>query len=279
MEKILMALDGSSLAENTLSFGIYLARLTRSKITGIFLENRPADERPVVKKMYDGTYLEREVDEQSEAWQQKIKSIEQNIEQFKAFYLNHDIKTVVHRDKGLPIKEMMNETRYADLLVLDAETSFRQQWEKLPTAFVEEMLAKAECPVVIAPGHFEGVEEIVFSWDESPAAAFAMKSFTHLFPQLSEKKVTVVYANNGNPPNTLAKDSLQEWLQYHYKDIQWEELAGEADPAIFGYLLKKRKVFIVFGAYGRSALSRFFRHSHAEKVIQVVTQPIFIDHA
>jgi len=277
MKKILIALDSSSLDENLLTFGVYLGRLTRSKITGVFLENQRAYGRPVIRNRYEGTYLGWEVDEQSKEWQEKMRLLEQQIQQFKAFYNNHGIEAVIRRDAGLPVREMIGETRYADLLVLDAETSFRQHWEKLPTGFVEEILSKSECPVVIAPGHFEGVEEIVFAWEDGPAAAFAMKSFTYLFPQLSDKKVIVVTAGP-DMPAAEAKNNLQEWLNDHYATVEWEDLEGDADTALFGYLLKKKKAFLVFGAYGRSTLSRFFRHSHAEKVIKTVAQPIFIAH-
>ncbi len=104
MEKILIAFDGKNLANDTLSFGIYLSRLTHSKLTGIFLETQPEDQRPVVKKVYDGTYVGLEVDEKSPAWQEKMQEIDRSIDQFKTFYANHGIEVCVHRDKGLPVK-------------------------------------------------------------------------------------------------------------------------------------------------------------------------------
>ena len=39
MEKILLAIDAHNPDKNTLEFACYLARLTKSKITGVFLEN------------------------------------------------------------------------------------------------------------------------------------------------------------------------------------------------------------------------------------------------
>lgn len=278
MEKILIALDGGSPGKDTLSFGIYLSRLTHSRITGIFLENQPEAERPVVKNLYDGTYIGWEVDENSPEWQEKMERITQNIEQFRAFYSNHDIATSVHRDKGMPVKELIAETRYADLLLLDPETSFRDEFEKLPTAFVEEVLAHAECPVIIAPASFQGIDEVVFTWDGSPSAVYAIKLFTYLFPELKDKKAIIVQADEIAEHNYPDRQKLQEWLECHYSVIQWEQLTGEVETALFGYLLNKRKVFIVFGAYGRSQVSRFFRRSHAEKILKIITQPIFITH-
>ncbi|MBO9562659.1 MAG: universal stress protein [Niastella sp.] len=279
MEKILIALDGGSPGKDTLSFGIYLSRLTHSAITGIFLENQPEAERPVVKNLYDGTYLGWEVDENSPEWQAKMEKITRNIDQFRTYYNNHDIVTRVHRDEGMPVKELVTETRYADLLLLDPETSFRDEFEKLPTSFVEEMLTQAECPVIIAPASFLGIEEIVFTWDGSQSAVFAIKQFTYLFPQLKDKKAIIVQAGEAAERNYADKEKLQEWLEAHYVQINWEQLTGEVGTALFGYLLNKKKVFIVLGAYGRSQVSRFFRHSHAEKILKTITQPIFITHS
>lgn len=278
MQKILMALEGPVLSNDSLAFGIYLSRLTRSRITGIFLENQPESQLPVVKKMYDGTYIEWQVDEESKAWRQKLKDVELGIAQFRAYYANHDIPTAVHRDKGVPIEEVIHETRYADLLLIDAAYASTHAFEKTPTAFVQDVLVKAECPTVIAPAGFDGIEEIVCAWDGSQSATLAIKLFAYLFPQLSDKKVTVVHVNEGDERNAAARKSLQEWMEHHYHTVSWEELQGNPDTTLFDFCFRKRKVFIVLGSFGRNAVSRFFRHSHAEKVIRTVTQPIFITH-
>jgi len=46
----------------------------------------------------------------------------------------------------------------------------------------------------------------------------------------------------------------------------------------FDYLFKRKNMFLVMGAYGRNALSQFFKRSHADLLIETVTQPIFIAH-
>ena len=51
MEKILLVIDEETLDMDSLSFACYIAELTNSKITGVFLENRAEDEKPVLKKM------------------------------------------------------------------------------------------------------------------------------------------------------------------------------------------------------------------------------------
>ena len=47
MEKILLALDAQNISTPAIDFACYLARLTNSRLTGIFLEDVLSDERPV----------------------------------------------------------------------------------------------------------------------------------------------------------------------------------------------------------------------------------------
>ena len=63
MEKILLAIDAIKLNNTSLEFACYLARLTNSKITGVFLENLVAEERPIVNSMQGMNYGDWEADE------------------------------------------------------------------------------------------------------------------------------------------------------------------------------------------------------------------------
>ena len=51
MEKILLAIDAINLDKNSLEFACYLAQLTKSKVTGVFLENLMSEERPVLRQV------------------------------------------------------------------------------------------------------------------------------------------------------------------------------------------------------------------------------------
>ena len=151
MEKILLAIDGINLNRNALDFACYLARLTKSKITGVFLENLVADEKPVLKQMHGLRYVDWEVDEKSDEYTSKMELIERNISIFKEGCINREVRFGVHRDRGVPAQELIEESRFADVIIADAETSFNKRYEGIPTEFVRDILKKTECPVIIAP--------------------------------------------------------------------------------------------------------------------------------
>jgi len=55
-------------------------------------------------------------------------------------------------------------------------------------------------------------------------------------------------------------------------------LKGDPDSKLFEELLVRKNIFLVMGAYGRNAVSRFFKRSQADMLIKAVSQPIFIAH-
>lgn len=278
MEKILLAVDAVNPDKNTLEFACYLGRLTKSKVTGVFLENLATRERSVSKQKHALAYMDLGVDEKSDDDKHKMKLIEKSISFFKEGCINREVNYSLHRDRGVPARELIEESRFADVLVVDAETSFNKRYEGTPTEFVRDILKKAECPVIISPERFEAIDEIIFSYNGSSSSLFAIKQFTYLFPQFHDKKVTIIQVNEAGEWQDPDKYKFKEWLKGHYTDLHFEALKGKADTILFDYLFKRKNMFLVIGAYGRNDLSQFFKSSHADVLIKTITQPIFIAH-
>lgn len=148
----------------------------------------------------------------------------------------------------------------------------------MPTEFEKDILKEAECPVIVAPQNFDGVDEIIFAYNSSKSAAFAIKQFTYLFPEFDDRKITVLQVNKEGEWADHDKYNLREWLQNRYSAIGFEAVKGDAEDKLFDYLLKRKNAFVVMGAYGRNSVSRFFKPSHADLLIKTITQPIFISH-
>lgn len=278
MEKILLAIDATNLNINSLDFACFLGRLTKSKITGVFLENRVAEEKPALKAMQGAAYKDWAVDENSDDHKAKMESIKKNIAFFGEGCINREVRYEVHQDRGVPSDDLIEESRFADAVIVDAETSFNKNFEGIPTEFIRVVLKKAECPVIIAPENFEAIDEIVFTYNGSSSSVFAIKQFTYLFPELKEKKVSIIQVNETGEWLDKDKNKFMEWLQNHYTDLHFEALKGETENVLFDHLFKRKNIFLVMGAYGRTTLSRFFKRSYADLLINTVTQPIFLAH-
>jgi nucleotide-binding universal stress UspA family protein len=278
MRRILLAIDALNPDRNSLDFACFLGRLNKSKVTGVFLENLIADEKPLLKVMQGSAYIDWAIDENSDEYKAKMELIKKNIALFSEGCINREVSYQLYRTGGEPATQLIEESRFADLLVVDAETSFNKRFEGPPTEFVKDVLKKAECPVIIAPERFEAIDEIAFTYTNSASSVFAIKQFTYLFPTLKDKKIRIIHINKEGKLPVEEKNKLMGWLQNYYTDIHFEALVGEPESTLFGSFLNSRNTFIVMGAYGRNSLSQFFKHSHADLLINTITQPIFIAH-
>lgn len=269
MEKILFVTSSESLHIPALDFACFLGRLTNSKITGVFLEDASVEPQPILDAPSSFTDL-------------KLVptggAIEKNMASFAVACANRSARCSVHRDKEVPLEEVVTESRFADLIVIDPATSFEKTFEGTPTRFVRDLLKEAECPVIIAPESFDGIDEIIFTYNGGRSSVFAIKQFSYLFPELDDKRVILLQVNEEGEWKEKDKQNISEWLQNRYPAIGFEALKGDPDTCLLDYMLKRKNAFIVMGAYGRNPVSTFFRRSQADRLIKIITQPIFISH-
>jgi hypothetical protein len=276
MEKILLALDRNVMNMNVVDFACYLAKLTRSELTVVFLQDgmlEPASGRNVE---IAATTLSTQAALAEE--QLVMKPVKDNIVLFESACQNRGVKMRVHENEGDPLSWIIAESRFADVLVVDPEMSFGNRREAVPTAFIKEVLTHSECPVVIAPYTFNGAEEIVFAYDGNASSIFAMKQFSYLFPELSDTKLTVLQVSGEQHKPLIEKKKLIEFLQMHYSAIGYRMLEGNAKEELFKYLHDKKNLFVVMGAYGRKNLASIFRQSTADLLLKTVNLPLFIAH-
>ena len=278
MEKILLAINAINPDKNSLDFACYLGRLTNSKITGIFLENINDEEALLMARANEVNYALDDFRNEANRQLNKIETIESNIVSYKEACNSRGVNFVFHHDKGIPSNKLILESRYADVIIVDATTSFNKQFEGTPTDFIKSVLISTECPVIVAPEDFEGIDEVVFTYDGSASSVFAIKQFTYLFPGLHDKKTSVIHINDSGEWNDANTFKLKELLKNYYFDLHFEVLKGNIYNSLFDYVSEQPNTFLVMGAYGRNALSRFFRPSRADLIIKTVTQPIFIAH-
>ncbi len=170
------------------------------------------------------------------------------------------------------------ECRYADLLLIDPAMSLTIATAGHPPSFVKNILSQAECPVILVPERFDGLEEIVFAYDGSPSAVFAIKQFFAIFPRLSDRKVTVMTAHGETPVPKSEIQRMGTWLRGNFQHVDFVNAGEDSRMAILEYVLGKEKLMVVMGAYGRSGWSSFFSSSHADPLAKYVSKALFISH-
>ncbi len=276
MEKILVVIDPLKANRNLLEFALYIGHLTKSAITCVFIENAVTD-RLVEKDLHGFPVAFTGIETAKNRLVMKAE-IEETLSGFERKCADRWIPFVVHRDYGLPVDDVVAESRFSDIMLIDAGIDLEKKSERTPTAFVQEILRKSECPVILAPEHPGDIHEIIFCYDGSPNAMHAIRQFTCLFPQFKEKRLVILEVTKNGIRDRQVEKRLTEWVGNHYIHFQHEIREGTAGQILFDSVFKKENIFIVMGSYGRSALSAFFKKSTAETLIKMTTQPVFIAH-
>lgn len=275
MEKILLVINARSPDVFSIDFACRIANLAQTKLTGLFIENLYFEYIPV--DVLEGPSYFNTVSKITNTM--VAVDTDQSIRLFKEECLRKGIKPEVYVDKGEPIQEIVFESRFSDLLIIDPELSFYNREEPLPSHFVKEILARAECPVLLAPEKFENIEEIVFCYDGSASAVFAIKQLTYLLPEMQDRKVMLLEVSTKSEQEfTEGHRRMMDWLRSHYHSVYYHSLKGDVKDELFHYFFNREKMLVVIGAYGRSMLSNFFRKSSADVLIRTVDMPIFITH-
>jgi nucleotide-binding universal stress UspA family protein len=278
MEKILLALDANNLNTNTIDFACYISRLTRSRLTGVFLEDVVNGDRPVMRSLQGAAYVEKGAVNNPAPGMPKKDLTEENIATFRTACECREVQSLIHRDRGVPATEVIGESRFADLIIVDPETSFTKSNEPLPGRFIKDVLLESECPVIISPYSFDSIETIIFTYNGTKSSVFAIKQFGYLFPELRQKKAILVSVKENGDNAIEEQYKMKEWLKTHYREVELVVLNGDPSNELFGYLIEKKNAIVIMGAYGRGMLSRFFKPSHARLIVKTINLPIFISH-
>src|SRR5580658_9222086 len=109
MEKILLAMDGYKQNTYAIDFACYLAKLTHSRLTGVFLEGTPEGDEPGIQRQEEPELMRLE------------EPVLQHVHRFREACLCREVPARVHRDRGVPLGEILLESRFSDLLVVDPE--------------------------------------------------------------------------------------------------------------------------------------------------------------
>lgn len=278
MNKILLALDADHVDTEVIHFACNIATFTHSTLIGYFLAE-PRDEDDD-EEDHVAFVTERNETVSTHclptAAERKQFAF---IQQFERTCAVRGIRCqILSSSKPNAAQAILEESRFADLVILQPTLSLEKRLEDSPTELVKYILANAECPVLVAPTNSTGIEEIVFAYDGSRSAVFAIKQFTYLFPELADKKAIVLQVNKDDSLPVTEKEKLGKWLRMHYSSIGFQVLKGKASEELYGRLLGKQNTIVVMGAFGRSWLSGIFKPATAGLLLKTINLPFFITH-
>lgn len=274
MIRLLVAFDNMHYSEAAMQAVLFLHQLTPVSVTGVFL---PQMEYAALWSEEAGAVAGSVFVPLGEEIQ--AETVRETIGRFEDFCRQQNIKYTVRQDFfDFTLNELLLETRFADLLVIGSETFYAGKGTDFLNDFLSTVLHGAECPLLVVPERPGFPQSNVLAYDGSEASVYAIKQFTYLFPELTDRKTLVVYVNDDEEATIPQEKKLKELLSPHFGQCAYQSLHIKARKYLPAWLSEQKGGLLVCGAFGRSFTSQLFKRSFIADTITDHQVPVFIAH-
>ncbi len=279
MNKIIAAIDGLKFSDSTVQYAVQLARETNAHLVGVFLDDFTYHSYKIYELVSKSGGVDEAKHERLERADQRTR--DESVDRFTNACREAGLNFSIHHDKSIALHELLHESIYADLLIIESKETLTHYEETIPTQFIRDLLSEIQCPALVVPNKYKQPDKLILLYNGQPSSVHAIRTFSNLFPELKylETEVISVRESRGNrhvPDNRLMK----EFMKRHFPQAYYTVLNGYADVEITENLkAQENNVLVVLGAYERSRVSRWFRESMADILMADADVPLFIAHS
>lgn len=281
MKKITLIFNALAYRPGMLKLVTEITNLSDCTTTALFiLDNSGMSQAPELRMVAGQAYVEEVVLTDEEIMNNR-SAIDKTIALFRDECAQYKAVCDIKIETGDALDIIRSRSRFSDLLIASPLLTFSGD-TKVPTDFIGELLPQAECPVILCPEEQVKIKEVTLAYDGSKSAMYAIKQFFYLNPQYRDCKVKVLRINEDDGPNDNPTDNqFRDWMSVHCPSYSFVIMMGNASDILLRYFLDNldNDKMLVTGAFGRSAISRFFRRSTADLVLKAADIPVFVSHS
>lgn len=147
---------------------------------------------------------------------------------------SNSCKHIIHKEDGCLPHELVRETHYADLLVINQETynaTVINDGESIPFRILLEI---AGCPVLVLPKDMSNIEQVVMTFDGTAAAMRGIKQFSYLLPDIGiSLPVTVLTTYSEEGPPLMEEKLFIEYLKQHFTNLALHKLCDDNEHTMY----------------------------------------------
>jgi len=271
MRKILLAFDGKNFPKGAFDFIKRLNDQDKISLVGVLLPSMASMGYVSFETDEGIAYVPTPLEEDEAAIKKAVSNFEEQCSENAIEYRPH-AKNVADI-----LKELQKESRFADMLIIGNEDFYKELGDGSINTYMHDVLHHAECPVLLIPDKFAFPENVIFAYDGSQSAVFAIKQFIYLLPEFTQLPCQVVFASKekkGIPDIHY----LEELISRHFIKPLFSALEINQNKNFTSWVDKKEKTILVIGSFSRSSLSEMFRKSMATEIISEAKIPMFIAH-
>jgi nucleotide-binding universal stress UspA family protein len=249
MKKIIAVIDGLKYSESTAKYAVQLARSCNAHLIGIFLDDFTYHSY----KIYDLVAGEGVPSQKATVLEKNdIKVRTESVKKFETECHKEGLSFSIHHDRSIAIQELLHESMYADLLIIDKKETLTSYTEKIPTGFIRDLLSDVQCPVLIVPKKYKRVNKVVLLFDGEPSSVYAIKMFSYLLSSLKVSQLEVFSVKSEDQTMHLPDNRLmKEFMKQHFREVEYHVALGNTEEEIWDHLKSLESPLVVLGAYHR----------------------------
>ncbi len=273
MKRILMVCDGKQLPQGAFPLLKMLQQSEPVTVRALFFTRVDYDK--LIAVGYSPSiepYMQVEKEERLE--------VQQGREKFIQLCESHHIPFEV-QDEGREWDRavLARESRFADLMLISAQSFAINMGEEQPNPFTMEALRSAECPAILIPESFTGFKKIVVAYDGGKECMYALRQFCYLFPQFTEFPTEIIYVKNEKDEHVPEIELLKRYSRMKFSSSNIEKLHFDPSKYFAEWLREQEDIFLISGSFGRSGFSNAIRSSFVTDVIHEHVAPVFVAHS
>jgi nucleotide-binding universal stress UspA family protein len=222
--------------------------------------------------------LPEEAERREKTEQAAVTQLKESLQALEGRFKEAGIK-YSFTEEALSLSDILKRSVYADLIIADALLNVPGVIHPSLNVSIRELLADAHCPVLLLREGDMPPDRIVLSYDGSDSSMQAIRSFSYLFPNLRYIPSVVVHVAGKEQKEPADMHYLKDWLPLHFDDATVEILPGNPAEVLPAFVnTTSGSTLVIMGAYGRSALSRLFRQSLANSILEKANASLFVTH-
>ena len=162
MKRILFLTDALKINGRSVDFAAFICKLSNSSLTGVFLQHEAHNQRAAAAIRDEIACSGIAVNEKRPLHELEQECRQYTTRRFGTICENLGVRSEVIEIASRQAENILEECRYADLLLIDPGLAMGESAVVLPASFLHTILSQSECPVMMIPERFDGVDGIIY---------------------------------------------------------------------------------------------------------------------
>ena len=273
--EILVCLDGSKYSQAAVEYAVQIAAEHGAALTGVGVIDLPG----ILRASGPAPIGAIRSDELTE--QHHVKEARQNVSQILRDFENtcreKGIRHSIHSETGSPFREIIEESKFHDFIILGQKTFFRHGFGRERGNTLHRILQNGLTAVFAVPDSVREIKKVLIAYDNSVQVTKAIQMFLllHIWNQCD---ITLLNINSDAARARQMLDRLGEYVGRYGIQPAKVHLRGRPDKAILSHIQEREFDLRVMGAYGKRSASEFVFGSATKSLVTHAGIPLFIYH-